>query len=64
MSGLDEKDEMREEVRKDPDAYEGCPLCFGRGELGYTIARYDCPKCKGRGIVKKEERGLFETWAK
>ena len=71
MSGLIDEtckrnEEIIEEAMKDPDDYEGCPLCLGKGSIeGATaIWGYTCPKCKGHLIVKKEETNLFEKWAK
>ena len=66
MSGVDEKDGIIGEAIKDPDAYEGCPLCLGKGNIlsRFATITYTCPKCKGHRIVKKEEVGLFEKWAK
>jgi len=59
-------EEIIEKAMKEPDSYEGCPLCFGKGSIHSKFAswEYTCPKCKGHRIVEKEEASLFEKWAK
>ena len=51
---------------KIPEGYVRCPECNGEGEIPYLyvcfgpnprVETYPCPRCRGKGYIKKVEAG-------
>ena len=54
------------EMVKVPEGYVRCPECNGSGEIPYKyvcfgvkprVETFPCPKCLGKGYIKKVEAG-------